>query len=173
MDFAAFMGVIASPGLRKVAAHWHEVRGARALPAWSDIRPAAIATQLPIVWSYKYDPATAAFTGRLAGEQITRIFGKDFRGASLAEVQPAAEFQWVYEMCRRIVREPALHRGEGRVYKHLDRYGSGERIILPLSGDGIVADGMIGATEYRVDANDGTTPVKPVRELEQWFSLAA
>ena len=83
---AAFFDAIGSADLKQIAAHWREAKGARSMPSWNDIRPSAIAAQLPIFWSYKYDPATEEFTGRLAGERITRMFGKDFRGMPLREM---------------------------------------------------------------------------------------
>src|SRR5690349_19775003 len=55
MSFEQFQRAIVSPALKNVAAHWNAVRGPRFMPAWPDIKPAAIAPQLPIVWSYRYD----------------------------------------------------------------------------------------------------------------------
>jgi hypothetical protein len=167
----AFFDTILSSDLKQVADHWREAKGTRAMPAWTDLRPSAIASQLPIVWSYKYDPETGEFTGRLAGERITRLFGKDFRGTPMAHIQPASDFPWVYALCKRIVNEPAFYRGTGLMYRHLDRYGTGERIVLPLSSDGRVADGIVGVTEYRLDPRqaDPATPIP--RETEQWFPL--
>ena len=141
------------------------------MPAWSDIKPSAIAAQLPIVWSYKYDPATAEFTGRLAGERIARMFGRDFRGTPMAELQPAADFPWVYAMCKRIVAEPALYHGAGLMYRHLDKYGKGERIVMPLAGDGITADGILGATDYWLEAGEASAAPTSEPEIEDWFRL--
>ena len=44
------------------------------MPAWQDIKPARIAAQLPIIWSYSYDQGTDEFTGRLAGDRIVQVF---------------------------------------------------------------------------------------------------
>ena len=147
MDFAAFQAVIVSPALKRVAGHWRDARGDRAMPAWEDIKPSAIKAQLPIIWSYKYDPLTRTFTGRMSGDKITAIFEKNFRGVLMSDLVRTSDFGWVYALNKRIVSEPALYRSEGRVFKHLDRCGVGERIVMPLSDDGVVGDGILGATE--------------------------
>jgi hypothetical protein len=140
------------------------------MPGWSDIRPAAIAPQLPIVWSYRYNTQTEEFIGRLAGQQITSVLGHRFRDASLAEIMPPAHFAWIYELLRRVATEPALHVGGGRVFRHLDRYGKGERIVLPLAADGTTPDGVLGATEYEFDSL-APAGSEAMPETLQWFSL--
>lgn len=170
MTFALFHAAIVSPALKRVAAHWNDARATRRMPGWSDIRPAAIAGQLPIVWSYRYNAQTEEFIGRLAGQQVTSVLGARFRDASLAEIMPPAHFGWIYELLRRVVIEPALHVGSGRVFRHLDRFGKGERIVLPLATDGMTADGVLGATEYEFDTLTPDGP-EPIPETLHWFAV--
>jgi hypothetical protein len=169
--FSELLNVIKSADLRRVAEHWQAARGARAMPGWSDIKPSAIAVQLPIVWSYKFDSATGEFTGRLAGERIARMFGKDFRGTPMVDLQPAADFPWVYAMCKRVASEPALHHGAGFMYRHLAKYGKGERVIMPLASDGVAADGILGATDYQLETGDAQSLSSTEPEIEEWFRL--
>ncbi len=169
MDFGAFQAAIVSPALKRVAGHWRDARGDHAMPAWEDIKPSAIKAQLPIVWSYKYDPVARTFTGRMSGEKITAIFGKNFRDVLISDLMPASDFGWAYALNKRVVTEPAFYRGEGHVFKHLNRYGIGERIVLPLSDDDIVSDGVIGATEYRLEPTGIFASSGPIHESEQWF----
>jgi hypothetical protein len=141
------------------------------MPSWPDIRPAQIYAQLPIVWSYKFDRKTGKFTGRLAGDRITQIFGKSFRGLPLAEAQPPEAYPSVYALCERVVMEPALYRRRGPIFKHLGRPGYGERIMLPLSSDGVLGDGILGATEYRHPRNGGDIPIPNTADGEEWLPL--
>jgi hypothetical protein len=175
MDFSEFRKQISTPSLRAVAEHWHEARGSKSMPSWEDLRPKAIAAQLPIVWSYKYDPATGLFTGRLAGDRITQIYGKSFRGLALAEAQAPEAFAAVHALFSRVVQEPAIYLCAGRIFRQRDQFGSGERLMLPLSSDGVVSDGILGATESRNLLPDPHVPVEPihVHEMEVWFSLRA
>jgi hypothetical protein len=172
MSFDSFERAIDSPDLRKVAQHWREVCGSKRMPAWRDIRPTAISAQLPIVWSYKFDRASNVFTGRLAGDKIVAMFGKSFRGAAMVDLFPAHEYQTAFSRHKRVLTEPAFFRGTGVVFAHLEKYGVGERIILPLSDDGELGDGVIGATRYD-SAAEASRDIIRAGEREQWFPLQA
>ena len=67
----------------------------------------------------------------------------------MAELYPAGDYGRLFERLKRVVCEPAFFRGEGMVFAHLDRYGQGERIVLPMTKDGATGDGIFGATEYQ------------------------
>jgi hypothetical protein len=141
------------------------------MPAWSDIRPAAMSPQLPIIWSYQFRRETREFTARLAGERIEQIFGKSFRKLSLSEAHSEGSFSWARELLERAVMEPAIHRSSGRVFKHLGRLGYGERIVLPLSSDGVLSDGILGATEYHYFRPLAGAPDIFGDDSESWYSL--
>jgi len=168
MAFEALESTIRSPALRSVARHWAEARGSRRMPGWGDIRPSRIVRQLPIVWSYIYDRSSDTFTGRLAGDRIEEIFGKPFRQMPLSEIFPASEYQDVFQRAKRVVCEPALYRGEGLVFRQLNKFGYGERILLPLAADGASGDGILGCTEYH--SIDGPYD-EALPHADDWFAL--
>jgi hypothetical protein len=159
---------VKSPEVKAVARHWAEVKGSRQMPGWGDIQPSRITRQLPIIWAYSYDRATDTFTGRLAGDRIEAMFGKTFRHTPLADIFPPGEYQDVFERAKRVIDEPAVYRCEGLVFRQLNRFGYGERIILPLASDGVHADGILGCTEYQSveGACDTSRPLSG-----EWFSL--
>ena len=167
MSFAEFAASIVSPDLRCVAMHWHTARGSHALPAWRDIRPAAIAPQLPLVWAYAYDAQADDFVGRLAGDVIARIFGQAFKGIRMSQLQPRIDVSFLLSRSRQVIARPALFRSDGDIFHLPDRHGYGERIIMPLSEDGGAADGIFGATQYQ-------TSHQPQGGIsEHWFDLKA
>ena len=168
MSFEQFERAIKSTALRRVALHWNEVRGANKLPAWNAIRPAAIASELPMVWSYDYDRATDTFTGRLSGDAIDQIFGRNIKGVPMRELYPASDYLRLFERTKRVVCDPVLYRGEGMVFTHKGRYGLGERIMMPMGNDGTKGDGIFGATEYQVTLGEASEH-RP--EAESWFQL--
>ena len=168
MSFVEFERAIVSPALKRVANHWNAARGFKRIPTWSAIRPAAVAAQLPLIWSYIYDRESDTFTGRLSGDQIDRIFGRNLKGVPMAELYPAGDYGRLFERLKRVVCEPAFFRGEGMVFAHLDRYGQGERIVLPMTKDGATGDGIFGATEYQTVWGDSA---KHQAEVETWVSL--
>jgi len=168
MNFSHFYAAIQSDALKHVAAHWHEARGPRRLPAWHDILPSHIASQLKLIWVYKYDHQTQLFTGRLAGNMIESVFGKSFRGTPMKELYPELDYPRLHARAQRVVSEPALFRGQGKVFRHLERIGNGERIMLPLSDDGLHGDGVMGATIYQMAHSD---PSPQTTENESWYAV--
>jgi hypothetical protein len=168
MSFGDFFSRIASSELQNVARHWNKVRGARAMPGWRDIQPSQIAAQLPLIWVYRYDRNTDLFTGRLAGDQIEQIFGKSFRGTPMKDIYPAGEYPWLFARAKRVVCEPSLFLGSGMVFRHVERIGKGERIMLPLADDGADGDGVLGATVYEPRRS---APAEDAPEIEQWFAI--
>jgi len=168
MSFLEFEQSITSTALKAVARHWNDARCDRLMPDWTSIRPSAIAGQLSIVWSYRYDLSTDTFTGRLSGDQIDQIFGKNLRGVPMKDVYPPNEYPRLFARAKRVVGEPAFYRGEGMVFEHAAHFGLGERIMMPLSSDGVTSDGVVGATEYKaVRGNSSDLHA----EAEFWFPL--
>jgi hypothetical protein len=171
MDFVEFCQSIASPALRAVAQHWDDVRGAKKMPSWEDIQPKAIAPHLPVVWAYKFDSASDEFIGRLAGDRIERAYGKSFHGLTLGQIHTAPErYKQGRAMLLRVISEPAIFCGHGRILQDRQEFHSGERLILPLSTDGVSGDGVFGATESGpLPLVHG--PIQGLNDITAWFSL--
>ncbi len=171
MSYDAFLAAIGAPALRRIAAHWQAVRGDKRLPAWKDIDPLAIARDLPIVWSWQYDRQTDSFTGRLSGEDINKAFGRSLRGVPMQDFFRDWEFEKIFARHRRVVTEPCFAHGSGPVFIHAQRYGDGERIIMPLADDGVTGDGIIGATVYRPAAPSAQGQLPATAEEVSYYPL--
>ena len=173
MAFAEFLAAVKEPALRAVALHWEAARGARRMPGWQHIDAVAIAPYLRFVWSWKYDRASDGFTGRLAGEDINAAFGKPLRGVPMAEFFADWQYDLIFARSKRVVSEPAFAHGTGPVFAHARRYGTGERIILPLAADGISSDGILGATVYHWVSRppEATEHRDPRQERVEFFPL--
>jgi len=148
MSFQAFFDSIQSQALRALAGQWAAARGARRMPAFRDIDPVGIGRNLRYVWAWKYDRDADSFTGRLAGEEIDRAFGKSLRGMKMAEFYAPEVYAVVFPRHRRVVTEPSFFHGTGMIFARMGSMAGGERISLPLSEDGTVGDGIIGGTHY-------------------------
>ena len=170
--FAQFESSIASSDLKEVARYWRGLCSADRLPSWNEIRPAAIKTQLRIIWSYDYDPTLDDFIGRLAGVAITGLMKKQFKGARLSEIRPGDKYPRSLERAKRVLKEPALYRGYGLVYKTDDIGGIGERIVMPLRSAGNVPAGIFGASAFKSIIDWANSPSVSDKEDESWFSLA-
>jgi hypothetical protein len=168
----AFAEAIESEDLRVLFRHWQECRGRRQMPAWGDIRPQSIKTVLPFVWAWKYDRASDRFTGRLAGDEIHRIFGATNAGRPMEECFPERYYGAVFALFKRVVAGPQFFRERGPVYIHLGRACLGERIVMPLADDGTNCDGIIGATLFELNRPIHPDDAPLVGTREDWFSLA-
>ncbi|HNB29121.1 MAG TPA: PAS domain-containing protein [Alphaproteobacteria bacterium] len=169
---AIVLAALASPALREIVAHWNAVRGDRMMPAWEDIDPLMIKRHLPIVWSWKYDRGSDSFTGRLAGETINAIFGKSLRNAKMEEFFAGWNYPAIFARHRRVICEPCIAVGKGLVFVHAERYGVGERVILPLAKDGLHGDGLIGATVYEWGKADVSAASEMVENIT-YYPLSA
>ena len=142
------------------------------MPSWEQLRPSQLSAQLSLVWAFRYDRNTGQFTGRLAGNRITQGFGKNFRGLPLQDLHPPDVFPRVHRIMTRIVAEPSAFRSAGQLFKHEDRVVEGERIILPLAGDSVHCDGVLGASDYLYQH---PTPgrIELLSDIEEWCPVAA
>jgi hypothetical protein len=168
-----FQHSIVSPALTAVAAHWLLARRGRKMPAWTSLMPSAIKAQLPIVWSYSYDPVSDSFTGRLAGDRVAAIFGKNFHGLPMSEVHPRENYLDLFAKCKRVMTKPALYHGHGMILNIAGKPCVGERVIMPLSNDGITCDGVFGATEFPPFFPQGFPEINFDPEVEGWFLTSA
>ena len=148
MSFQAFFNAIQSEALRVLAQQWAAARRGRRMPAFRDIDPIGIGRHLRYVWAWRYDRATDGFTGRLAGEEIDRAFGRSLRGAKMSEFYTPDVYAVVFPRHRQVVTEPSFFHGTGMVFARMGYSMEGERVGLPLAEDGDLGDGIIGGTFY-------------------------
>jgi hypothetical protein len=172
MDFDDFRKTLTSPALQAIADHWDEARGSAAMPSWEQLRPARIAPHLSILWSYKYDAAEDAFTGRLAGSAVLWGMQKAFRGSALPDLWASDSLARVHQQMLRVIKGRESYRKTGNLFKHGDHRIEGERMALPLAGDGEHGDGILGASAFRhpyplLDLGD----VEMLDGDEVWFSV--
>lgn len=161
---------ISSPSLREILLYWDSLRRGRPFPGWRDIEPLDLRHHLQIIWAWKYDRAADLFTGRLAGEAITAVFGESLRNRSLEDFFKNRGYEDIREQFHRVLDEPAIYVGRGAVFDYAGHYGTGERIIMPLADDGSQADGLLGATTYAF-AKPSDPAMPQFEELIQFFPL--
>ena len=142
------------------------------MPGWGDLKPSAMKEQLKNIWVWRFDSASREFVGRLAGERIESVLGLSIRGARMADVFARHDYTKAFARHLRVMTEPALYRGHGLIFRHLDRFDMGERIILPLADDGEHGDGIIGVTEFESNYGAPSEDVLRGAETGSWFTLA-
>ena len=172
--FIAFRNSIQSLALKAVADHWNEARGARRLPSWDQLKPRQLGAHLANIWAFDYDRAASLFTGRLAGSNIMVGVGKSFAGIALSELHPPHVFTQVQGYLLRAVTEPACCRWSGKLFRIDSKEIEGERIVLPLGGNGgddSGAAGVLGGSWY--DYPVWRTPARLVliHDIGEWWAL--
>src|SRR5258708_3978550 len=101
-DFQSFLSAITSPELRTIAHHWHQVRGQRLMPTWTDLSTSVLSPHFKWLWGFQHDPRTGDFTGRLAGSNIRDWLGANFWGASLKDIHPPNVYRESHRILLRI-----------------------------------------------------------------------
>lgn len=165
---------IKSQRLRVLLEHYLAVRGAKRMPARRDIDATCLAPVLSIIWVNDYEPAAGTFRYRLAGEEVNDIFGGSVAGRLLSDFVFGDRFVVTNDHFLKVMNDQQAMLASGPIYRCTDRIAMGERLVLPLSGDGETADGLIGATARGtlVDFEEASmsqqkTVFVPVDELEQ------
>jgi hypothetical protein len=122
--------------LRKLYEYWDARRGARAMPARSDIDPIDLKALLPVLILIDVVPDARRYTYRLVGTREVEMRGRDPTGKSILEAYYGESAEETIFYLDRVVqtREPVLYRG---TYQPLTtRTQRDDVLFLPLSKDG-------------------------------------
>ncbi|MCC7048103.1 MAG: PAS domain-containing protein [Alphaproteobacteria bacterium] len=151
--------------------HWLAVRGGRAMPARQDIDPMALGPTLPHLYIYDFERQSGRFFCRLAGEEIQA--GSGIRGSRryLDEMFPAEIAAPIVARYRRVVDGPSIVYARGPMRSAAGHVMPIERLVLPLSGDGTAANGLIGSTLYRREEALSALLEPPPLAPESFFAL--
>jgi hypothetical protein len=167
--FRQFANVLSSPALQAVAQHWHQVRGDRLMPTWTDLSSSVLSPYFQLLWGFHYDSGSGDFTGRLAGAHIREWLGANFWGARLRDIHPPQVADDAHRFLTGVVTIPAAGRCSGRLFTMGGRPITGERIALPLAADGRNGDGILGVSDYEHLPVSGA--VELIHENVEWFAL--
>lgn len=136
---------IRTDALRQLLAYWYDKRGRRTLPALSDIDPADIPTVLGQIWLCDRLADSGRFRYRLAGEKINAFWGHSIAGKHLDEIVPPARLASATKKLRMACELPAIIHESVCLSLTDEIARNGERMILPLSDDGVSVNILLGA----------------------------
>ncbi len=160
---------IADPRIALMWRHWLAARGGKAMPSRRAIDPTAILGALPILYMYDYLPESGRFFCRLAGEEIQA--GSGVRGVKkhLDELFPSEVGATIQRRYRRVVDTPCMVYAHGLMRTIVGMVMPIERLVLPLSDDGVTANGLIGATVYNRDQALHDLAARNTKLIEERF----
>ena len=134
------------PDLQALLDYWTAKRGARAMPARADIKPAEIKSLLPdvMIWS-----AIEPFTIRLVGDHIVNFVGANNTGKPATDGMPADAATVMRTVIMHVIAAKAPRFRFGRAF-WLPRndYRFFEAAYLPLSADGENVDMILGGVKF-------------------------
>jgi hypothetical protein len=138
------------------------------MPSWADLSFSAPSSDTMRLWSFAYDPGTGQFTGISAGNRLGKWVGENFRGRRLVDLHLPANYEEARRFLTRVVTAPLVARTSGRLFAVDSFVVIGERIMLPLAGDGQTGDGILGASDYAPPPLLGAA--KMIYENVEWYT---
>lgn len=153
--------------------YWNGLRECGRLPTLADFDPAEIGLLLPSIWKMRWEDDARDFVYRLAGEEILKMFTTPLRHRPLGAIYAPEISETLRKRYQTICRTPVAFYARGHVYSHLGRYGSGERLVLPLTDSHGRPRIVIGCTVYTTSQwpNPATRPVDQEADLNLFTSL--
>ena len=134
--------------LKRLYTYWVAKKGGRLAPARADIDPLEIAPLLPHVTLIDIERAPLRFRYRLVGTEIVNNVGEDFTGRYLDTLLRLTHRDVMAAELARVVEsaEPA-----GNLWdyaRHDGRHVRYERLVLPLSSDGVTIDMLLSGMVF-------------------------
>lgn len=142
---------IRTQGLRQLLTYWYDKRGGRTLPALGDIDPTDIPTVLGQIWLCDRLADSGRFRYRLAGEKINAFWGHSIAGKHLDEIVPPGRLESATKKLRMACELPAIIHESVCLSLTQEIARTGERMILPLSEDGVSVNVLLGTAHGNWD----------------------
>lgn len=128
--------------------YWDSLRVQGEVPSKKAFDPVEVGPLLRTIWMVRWDAGAGDFVYRLAGESILGNFPSPIRYKPLAKIYAPDTADEIRARYKRVCVTPAAFFARGQVYRHIDRFGTGERIILPLTDCNGRPSIVIGCTVY-------------------------
>ncbi|WP_420565788.1 PAS domain-containing protein [Thalassobaculum sp.] len=153
--------------------YWNGLRTCGGIPGLAAFDPIEIAPLLPCIWKMHWDEEAQDFVYGLAGEEILTAFATPLRHRSLGEIYDHDVSETLRNRYQAICRTPGAFYARGQIYRHLGRYGTGERLVLPLTDGQGRPRIVIGCTVYRTSQwpNPALRPPSPEPDLALFTTL--
>ncbi len=138
------------PKIRALLSYWQSKLHGRAIPARRDIAPYEIPELLPHLFLVDV-PETGPMVYRLSGTAVVALMGHDVTGRTIGEgMLPEHRDEAIgrYASIAAGAR-PNFHRR--RLKEHTNDFAEVDRLVLPLSEDGVRVNMLLGMTIRRAE----------------------
>ncbi|HUO88767.1 MAG TPA: PAS domain-containing protein [Rhizomicrobium sp.] len=156
--YAASLDELDNPAVRTGASYWRMLKGARKIPARSELSPRDMRAILKHVLLLRVIDGGADYEYRIVGDVHVQAYGMQFQGSRLSTLEARAKglgnmLRGLYEHVR-VTAEPFAVRGWiGREVKDA-RFVYFESAFLPLGDDGLTVDHIACVSVYVPRAPD-------------------
>ncbi len=141
---------IASALVRELHDYWNAKRDGRAMPRRSDIDPSEIKRLLPYLLLGEFAGEPVRLRYRLVGTEVVTVYGADFTGRWLDEIDFGEQVEggWPLQYRRVFDSRGALY-GSARLFSTSGMEMEYEFGLFPLSQDGETPSHCLDLNDYR------------------------
>jgi len=144
--------------LRKTYQYWLGMKGARSMPARTDLNPADIVSLLPHITLVDVEASPRRYKFRLIGTETVKAMGLDVTGQYLDQL-PKVE-QYLKDRYNSLVETKAPYWHGGKLVWSKKSFIDYSVIGLPLSSDGITVDKLLFSLYYQFPIEKRTEFIK-------------
>ena len=134
---------VTHPVLNNLYSYWISRCGKRRCPARSDLDPVDIPRLLPHIVIVDVGQESSTFRIRLAGTEVVRWNDKEITGTRIEDVQNS-EILAIIEEYRQTAINLTPRLSSGPLKNNFGQHKNVQRLLLPLSADGVKANMIIG-----------------------------
>jgi len=145
MNLAKFRALILDQRLLVLFDFWHQARGTRLMPDWTDLKPEFFAPALPHAWVWQID-AAGELRLRIVGESVMQMMELNLKGKRPYDLYDAEQAARLMVRLRQIMDGPCANFGMGEVHAGDQPIGLGQRIGLPFLDQRTGRLGVIGGS---------------------------
>lgn len=126
------LAVTSNDKINRLYDYWSALRAGDRLPCLEDFDPLRVPDLLPNIWLLGWQEENGDFVCRIAGEAVLLAHKRPMHHRSLSQIYGSSHGTALRERYRRVCSEPCAYHVVGLIYTKIDRFGLGERLILPL-----------------------------------------
>jgi hypothetical protein len=134
------------PEIRALYEYWDGKRHGRAMPSRAELDPVDIPSLLQYVFLIDVTRAPQVLRYRVFGTALSELFHRDLTGLEVGSGSQPEHLPGILARYAHIIeqRAPFFHRD--RMREQANDFTSVERLIVPLSRDGVHVDQLLGMT---------------------------
>lgn len=173
MNQAEFRALIVDRRLLVLFDFWQQVRGARPMPDWSDLKPEFFGAALPHTWVWQTD-AAGEVRLRIIGESVMQMMELNLKGKTPYDLYGPDQAPLLVTRLKRIMHDPSANFAIGEVHAGGALVGIGQRLGLPYLDRRTGRLGVIGGSvmDKRLNSDPhGSTAIYSLSSDENYLPL--